>query len=166
MPRGRTNTDITDKAMEARELFSEIEAFVTRAKAEAMTKPGINSDGHTFLIGRNSKYRDPEQRGSCSVYFHSDYFVIEITKSEVFHFRADISKGVVGFDIRNALSYEEHKEDILSVWERAIARTTLSLYEQALESLIVQREIEYNELKAIDRKIGELKREIKNSTEQ
>lgn len=150
--------------MEIRELFSEVEAFVQKAKNEAMTKPGINSSGYTYLMGASSTYRDLELLGFCSVYFGEDYFIINISRSGVVYFKADISGGVVGFDSRSALSYAEHKDVIHGIWERAISRTTLSLYEQELERLISQRESLTLEIKDLDKKIGEHKEKMHQAT--
>lgn len=147
--------------MEAKELFEEIEAFVKNAKEEAMTKPGIKPDGHTYLMGSASRYRDNEQLGSCQVYFSNDYFTLEISRYGIASFKANISRGVVDFDSRSALSYAEHKDEILGIWERAIGRTTLSLYEQELEHLIAQRASKTLELKNLDKKIGEIKKKFK-----
>ena len=149
--------------MEARELFTEIEAFVTRTRDEAMTKPGINGEGHTHLLGHYSKYRDHSDRGVCTIYFGQvNYFSIEISNDEVY-FRATIDKGYVSVENRSAIAFESHKDEIFSIWERAISRTTLSLYEQELERLISDRYTKHHELKMLDRKIGEHKRKIKNT---
>ncbi len=146
--------------MEARELFAEIEAFVKRTRDEAITKPGINGEGHTYLLGAESKYRDPVAR--CCVYFSRNYYSVQIDRG--FRFEAQISNGVVSVNNTNALAFMEHKEEILALWGKAIGRTSLSLYEQELEQLIVRRDSKHKELRAIDREIREHKKKVQQAT--